>query len=71
MEGVIKHVATHLSVQEANAAVHMEWLEDIMSWMSRSLNKVCEILGVPVNANNQYYVQCPWIEENLVQVHHV
>ena len=71
MEGVIKHATTHLSVQEANAAVRMEQLEDIMSWMSRSLNEVCEILGVPVNADDQYYVQRPWIEENLVWVHHV
>ena len=71
MEGVVKCTATHLSVQEANAAVRMEQLEDIMSQMSRSLNEVCEILGVPVNANNQYYMQCPRIEENSVRVHHV
>jgi hypothetical protein len=71
MEGVIKRMATQLSVQQANAALHMEWLEDIMSWMSRSLNEVCEILGMPANANDRYYVERPHIEQNSVQVHHV
>ena len=59
LEVIIKRTATQLTAQQVNVTEHMEHLEDMMFNMMRSLNDVCDIVGVLVDGRDQDYVQRP------------